>query len=102
MPRNGRQRFHDASCRYKATLRVDAELYGRDHKRRRTRAEVQVNAGGALCSRCDLPIVPGTPWDLDHADHGGGYLGASHASYNRAAPNINRRLQNEARRRWYE
>ena len=49
------------------------------------------------------PIVPGTDWDLDHADgEGNGYLGPSHARCNRAATQRDRRAGLRWSRRWFE
>jgi len=43
-----------------------------------------VEVGRVSCARCRRPIVPGTPWDLDHDDHDRTlYLGASHRRCNR-------------------
>jgi hypothetical protein len=47
---------------------------------------LQVAAGRATCSRCELPIVTGQRWDLDHRDNGAGYRGPSHQDCNRRAP----------------
>jgi hypothetical protein len=58
--------------------------YGRHHKALRKRLEPKVAAGMVRCARCGRPIIPGTPWDLDHSDDRLGYRGASHAAYNRA------------------
>jgi hypothetical protein len=54
-----------------------------------------VAAGMARCARCGEPIIPGTPWDLDHADHpashqNGWYLGPSHRRCNNQAKKSNR------------
>lgn len=44
------------------------------------------DAIGRNCPRCNLPMKPGQPLDLDHGDvEGGPYLGLTHASCNRRA-----------------
>ena len=43
-----------------------------------------VNGGGATCCLCHEPIVPGTPWDLDHTPDRRGYRGVAHAHCNRS------------------
>lgn len=77
---------HAAACRYRGRQLVNASRYGRDHRRLRAQVAVQVALGAVSCARCGLPIGRGEAWDLDHADDGYGYAGASHASCNRAAP----------------
>lgn len=47
----------------------DAQRWGAVHRRERARWAVVVEAGGAVCRRCGLEIVPGTPWDLGHSDY---------------------------------
>lgn len=42
--------------------------YGREHWKLRARFKEVVEAGGALCARCGLPISPFEPWDLGHVD----------------------------------
>lgn len=58
--------------------------YGYRHKQERERWKRAIQAGGVTCARCGQPIRPDMPWDLDHSDDGGGYLGASHRRCNRA------------------
>ena len=66
-------------------MNTTARGYGARHQQARKRWAVIVDAGQAHCTRCHQPIVPGTPWDLDHDDTRTGYLGAAHAKCNRAA-----------------
>jgi hypothetical protein len=61
-----------------------ANGYGAAHKRLRRQWASRVAAGGVDCARCGQPIVPGSPWDLDHSDDRSSYLGASHRSCNRS------------------
>ena len=56
--------------------------WGHNHQRRRAAIAPLVNAGRAVCARCELPIDPGDDWHLDHNDARDGYLGVSHASCN--------------------
>ena len=42
--------------------------YGRAHRRLRAAWHPLVVAGEVDCARCHLPILPGQPWDLGHAD----------------------------------
>jgi hypothetical protein len=58
--------------------------YGAEHRRLRKQWEVRVAAGGVRCSRCNEPILPGEPFDLDHDQDRSGYLGASHEWCNAA------------------
>jgi hypothetical protein len=51
--------------------------YGTEHQKLRKRWSREVAAGVVACARCGRPIVPGTPWDLDHAPGKAGYLGPS-------------------------
>jgi hypothetical protein len=46
-----------------------ARGYGTVHQRERARWRPVVEAGGVVCRRCKLPIVPGTLWHLGHDDH---------------------------------
>jgi hypothetical protein len=59
--------------------------YGGTHQARRRQLAPLVASGRAVCARCDEPIHPNEPWDLDHAPGKTGYLGPSHRSCNRAA-----------------
>jgi hypothetical protein len=58
---------------------------GAPHRRERERWKQLVEEGRCFCSRCFLPIAPGTPWHLDHREDRQGYRGVSHASCNRRA-----------------
>jgi hypothetical protein len=51
------------------------------HRRIREYWTPVVNMGACSCARCHEPIVPGTPWDVDHLDDGTSQ--PSHASCNR-------------------
>lgn len=62
-----------------------ARGYGSHHQKQRARWARIVQAGAATCTRCDRPIHPHQPWDLDHSDDRTTYLGAAHAKCNRAA-----------------
>jgi hypothetical protein len=59
-----------------------ARGYGSTHQGTRKRWELVVESGHAVCVRCDLPILPGTPFHLDHDDDRIHYLGVSHAACN--------------------
>jgi hypothetical protein len=60
--------------------------YGHQHQVLRKRVGRLVAEGRAYCTRCGRPIIPGTPWDLDHADHDRSrYRGPSHRRCNQAA-----------------
>jgi hypothetical protein len=61
--------------------------YGRAHRLVRKKYASIVAAGKATCARCDQPILPHEPWDLDHDDEDPlqrRYLGPSHRRCNRA------------------
>jgi hypothetical protein len=57
--------------------------YGVMHQTLRKRVAQLVASGLAVCARCELPIDPHEPWDLDHRDDRKGYLGPSHRRCNR-------------------
>jgi hypothetical protein len=84
--KNGQHRYCTPACREKARARAPfgRARYGYQHQEVRRRVARHVASGNALCARCGLPIDPTDAWDLDHTDDGSGYLGASHASCNRA------------------
>jgi len=87
VPKNGQQRFCTPVCRarYHARMRsVTAPAkYGSAHQKLRKVLAREVVTGSVACARCGRLILPWEPWDLDHADGGNGYLGASHAGCNR-------------------
>jgi hypothetical protein len=66
--------------------------YGKDHDKQRRLWARRVQAGMVRCARCGDPILPGTPWHLDHAETGG-YLGPSHADCNLRAAGKKRAAQ---------
>lgn len=57
--------------------------YGQEHKRLRARWAREIELGGVTCARCGLPILAGSPFDLDHADDGVNYRGPAHRRCNR-------------------
>jgi hypothetical protein len=59
--------------------------YDRDHDAERARWAPLVDSGAVACARCGQPILPGSPWDLDHDATRTSWLGPSHAACNRAA-----------------
>jgi hypothetical protein len=84
--RTGTHRFCTVACRerHRELDPARRRRYSAGHQRLRARVAVAVERGTASCSRCGLPIAPGTAWDLDHSDDGRSYLGPSHAACNRA------------------
>lgn len=59
--------------------------YGAEHEKRRKREAELVEAGQAICWRCNNPILPNTPWDLGHDDNDRTqYMGPEHRACNRA------------------
>lgn len=59
--------------------------YGQQHKKLRTAAKLDVDAGKAHCWRCTKPIHPHQAWDLGHDDDDRTkYNGPEHATCNRA------------------
>jgi hypothetical protein len=54
------------------------------HRKLRKQWKVIVERGDASCARCQHPIAPDAPFDLDHNEDRTGYIGVSHASCNRA------------------
>jgi hypothetical protein len=59
--------------------------YGARHQRLRADWAGLVAAGVVVCRRCELPILPGSPWDLGHDDRDRRrYSGPEHRACNRA------------------
>jgi hypothetical protein len=79
---------------------VSSPRYGGRHQS--MRKKMLPFAVGSKCVRCGLPIGPGQPIDLDHADDGVSWLGWSHAKCNRRAGAIRgnkiRGVQRDARK----
>jgi hypothetical protein len=73
-----RRRAHNWRSKGSTTARG----YGWTHQAERKRWEPIVESGYAVCVRCGLPIIPGTPFHLDHRDDQVGYLGVAHARCN--------------------
>lgn len=86
VPKNGQHRYCTPVHRLRANARSNRgkARYGHSHQEIRRQLERQVASGIVTCARCGDPIIPGEPWDLDHDDNGGGYLGPSHRACNRA------------------
>jgi hypothetical protein len=57
--------------------------YQREHKATRQALEPLVATGTITCPRCNQPILPGQPWDLDHNDDRTSYRGPAHQACNR-------------------
>jgi hypothetical protein len=60
-----------------------ARGYGYAHQQERKRWKPVVEAGQAVCARCNEPIAPDAKWDLDHTDDRQAYRGPSHRACNR-------------------
>lgn len=60
-------------------MRSHAEKYGLPHRAERERLRPLVEAGRAVCWRCEKPILPGEPWHLGHSDDGLRWEGPEHA-----------------------
>lgn len=76
--------------------------YGAPHQERRARWAPLVAAGRVSCARCGDPIVPDTPWHLDHDDDDRSkYRGPAHQDCNSKAGaekgNQNRRARDMSR-----
>jgi hypothetical protein len=70
--------------------------YGALHRRLREQTKRLVDAGGVLCWRCGVLIVPGETWDLGHDDAPaakalGLYRGLEHRHCSRSAGRLRRR-----------
>jgi hypothetical protein len=53
------------------------------HRAVRERLSPLVSVGVTRCSICGERILPGQPWDLDHAEDRASYRGPAHRSCNR-------------------
>jgi hypothetical protein len=83
--------------------RTSRQGYGWMHQQERKRWSRVVAMGDAVCARCGLPIVPGTPWDLGHVDGSRKtlYQGPEHRTCNRGArPGRGGRLAEQAPAPW--
>jgi hypothetical protein len=68
-----------------AERKTVARGYGANHKRLRRLWESRVAFGDVACARRGRLIVPGSPWDLGHADFDRSvYTGPEHRKCNRA------------------
>ena len=63
------QRFCQAACRYAARCRDESVRYDKTHRELRARLAMTVAAGSAVCARCRLAILRGTPgiWGMSTA-----------------------------------
>lgn len=73
--------------------------YSAKHRAERKRWQSVVEAGDAVCCRCDFPIAPEADWHLDHAEDRETYLGVSHARCNLRAGGQKGRRNARRRRR---
>jgi hypothetical protein len=60
---------------------VTGQKWSGEH--RRLSEQMRARALGQLCHFCGLPMLPGQPLDLDHADDGIRYRGVAHRRCNR-------------------
>jgi len=68
--------------------------YSRQHRNRRKALAAFVASGQAVCWRCQLPILPGTPWDLGHVgDLRDGATAPEHRKCNRGTAKTDRVTQ---------
>lgn len=84
-----------------AAAQARAKEYDSAHFRAaRLQAKTQVDAGGARCWRCHLPIPPGSNWHLGHHDADRSVLmGPEHARCNlKAAASKGARMANAKRK----
>jgi hypothetical protein len=61
---------------------VTGQKWSGEH--RRLSEQMRARALGQICHFCGLPMLPGQPLDLDHADDGLRYRGVAHRRCNRA------------------
>lgn len=59
--------------------------YGQAHQAERKRWAPIVQAGNAVCARCQKPLAPDEPYDLGHSDDRTAYNGPEHVTCNRSA-----------------
>lgn len=72
--------------------------YGQAHQAERKRWAPIVQAGNAVCARCQKPLAPDEPYDLGHTDDRTTWQGPEHRRCNRAAGGTNgARVTNTAR-----
>lgn len=75
--------------------------YGAEHRKRRERERALVEAGKAICWRCNKPILPGQPWDLGHDDNDRTkYMGPEHRACNRATKGHRTTVVVDTSREW--
>jgi hypothetical protein len=85
-------------CEQRVKAKTASRGYCGRHQTLRRRVARIVEAGLASCWRCELPIVPGEPWDLGHADGDrSSYAGPEHRRCNRATAG---RLLRRVSRQW--